>query len=400
LVLGGLFEVVSEFLVFGSIINREFEFAFFGPQNDRLPFHPADHIEGSFGFTAQGHFQQVFFHARFHGFTQFGGDFEVTIRGAEAFNALMGPFVVVIFDPEADALASRFEALELGAGEELLPDTFPEALDLAQRHRMMRAGLEVMRPVLFHLGLEASGAAPVDVLATIVGEHLLGGLILGRGDAENFEHVLSRVAAEQIGAHDEARVIIHEADEIRVAATEPEGEDVGLPHLVGGGPLKEARPHQVAPRFGSQLHQTLLAQDLAHRPGAGRQEEHPAQQLRDPLDPAGRLLLFEFEDLLAHRLGEPGPRLDREMVLEALLALVPIALGPLINRSAADAQLAGDQFLGKALFEMEFDGAQTFFEGERHTFSRQSAPRGGGVVVALLLLLCWFILFHLTLLFH
>ena len=243
-------EVVGEFLVFGSIINREFEFAFFGPQNDRLPFHPADHIEGSFGFTAQGHFQEVFFDARFHGFAQLGGDFEVTVGRAEAFNPRVRPFVVVIFDPEANALASRFEALELGAGEELLPDAFPEALDLAQGHGVMRAGLEVMGPVLFHLGLEASRAAPVDVLAAIVGEHLFGRLILPRRHPKHLQHVLGGVAAEHVGPHQEARVVVHKADEVGVTAPEPEGEDVGLPHLVGRGALKEAWLGGIALRLG------------------------------------------------------------------------------------------------------------------------------------------------------
>jgi hypothetical protein len=54
-----LFEVVDEFLVFVSIVDGEFEFSFFGPKDDRLPFHAADHVEGSLGLTAQGHLQQV-----------------------------------------------------------------------------------------------------------------------------------------------------------------------------------------------------------------------------------------------------------------------------------------------------------------------------------------------------
>jgi hypothetical protein len=60
----------------------------------------------------------------------------------------MGALVVVILDPDLDALPRRVEAVELSAGEELLPDTFPEALDLAQGHGMMRAGLEVGHAIL------------------------------------------------------------------------------------------------------------------------------------------------------------------------------------------------------------------------------------------------------------
>lgn len=133
----GLLEVIDEFFVFVSIVDAEFEFAFFGPEDDGLPFHAADHVEGSFGFAAQSDFEQVVLDARFDGFAQFSGDFEVAIGGAKSLDALMRSLVIIILDPEADAFPGRVEAFELGAGEELLPDRFPEAFDLAQGHGMM-----------------------------------------------------------------------------------------------------------------------------------------------------------------------------------------------------------------------------------------------------------------------
>jgi hypothetical protein len=74
-------------------------------------------------------------------------DLEEAIGGTEPLDPLMRPLVVIIFDPHLDALAGVVEAVELGAVEELLPDAFPETLDLAQRHGMMRTGLEVGDPV-------------------------------------------------------------------------------------------------------------------------------------------------------------------------------------------------------------------------------------------------------------
>jgi hypothetical protein len=233
-----------------SIVDREFEFSFFGPEDDRLPFHAADHVEGSFGFSAQSHFQQVLFDPCFHGLAQLRGDLEVTVRRTKAFDALVRPLVIIVFDPKPDALTRRIEAFELGTREELLPDRFPKALDLAERHRVLRPGFEVVRAVLFHLGLETGSAAPVHILAPVVSEHLFRWLILGRRHPEDLQYVLSRVTAEQIGAHHEAGVIIHEPDEIGVASSQPEGEDVRLPHLVGRGSLKETGPHQVTPRLG------------------------------------------------------------------------------------------------------------------------------------------------------
>ena len=380
----GLLEVVDKFLVFVSIVDREFEFAFFGPEDDGLPLHAADHVEGRFGLTAQRQLQQVFLDAGLDGFTQLGGDFEKTIRWTEAFNALVRPFVVVITDPKSDAFASRFEALELGAREELLPDGLPEPLDLAQRHRMVRPGLEVVRAVLLHLGLETGGAAPIDILPAIVREHLFRRLIFTGRHAKDLQHVLGGVAAKQVAPDDEARVVIHEGDEVGVTAAQPEGEDVRLPHLIGGRPLEETRPHQVARRLGaSLLHQALFLECFTNGGRAGLEKEHPLEQLGDPLDTAGGVFLFELNDLLADRFGQPGSGLPGEVGLEPLLALLAIALGPFINRGSADPQLLADQFLGEALFEVELDGAKTFFKRERQTFSR-SAPRGGGVVLLLL----------------
>jgi len=195
----GLFEVVGEFLVLVSIVDRKFEFTFFGPEDDGLTFHAADHVEGRLGLAAQGQLQQVFLDAGLDGFAQLGGDLKEAVGRAKTFDALVGPLVVVILDPEPDAFARRVEAFELGPGEELLPDAFPEALDLAQRHGVMRPGLEVVRPVLFHLGLKPSNAAPIDVLPTVVGEHLFGRLVFGGRNAKHLQDILGGVAAEQVG---------------------------------------------------------------------------------------------------------------------------------------------------------------------------------------------------------
>ena len=229
----GLLKVVDEFLVLVSIVDRKFEFSFFGPEDDGLTFHAADHVEGRLGLAAQGQLQQVFLDAHFDGFAQLSSDFEEAVRRAKTFDALVWPLVVIVFDPEPDPFPGRLETLELGAGEELLPDAFPEALDLAQGHRVVRPGLEVVRPVLLHLGLEPRGAAPVDVLSTIVGEHLFGRLVLGGRNPKHLQHIVGRMAAEQIGPDDESGVIVHEANEVRVTASQSEGEDIGLPHLAG-----------------------------------------------------------------------------------------------------------------------------------------------------------------------
>ena len=249
--------------------DTELELALLGAEHDGLAVHAAHHVEGCLRFAAQRQFEEVVSNALLDGFAQLMLDLEEAVGGAEAADALVGPLVVVVFDPELDALAGNLEALELGANQEVLPDRGPEALDLAQRHGVLGPGLEVRDAILLELGREAAGAAPGSVLAAIVSEHLLGRLELADGDAINLDDRLRRGTAEQVRADDEARIIIQESDEVGVTATQPEREDVRLPHLVGRGPLEETGPGEVA-LFGRhrRWHQLGLVQALTHGLGA------------------------------------------------------------------------------------------------------------------------------------
>jgi hypothetical protein len=82
---------------------------------------------------------------------------------------------------------------------------------------MVRSALEVGDAILLQLGLETAGAPPGSILAAVVGEHLLGRRKLGRRDAIDFDHRLGCGRAEEVGADDEAGVIVHEADQVGVA---------------------------------------------------------------------------------------------------------------------------------------------------------------------------------------
>ncbi len=121
--------------------------------------------------------------------------------------------------PEPDPLAGGLEAVELRPFEELFPDRLPEALDLAERHRMMGPALEVMDAILLELGLEAGRASPAGELAALVGEQLLGDAVFRHGPAIDLEDVLRRLAAEHIEPHDVAGVIVNKADEVGVLPT-------------------------------------------------------------------------------------------------------------------------------------------------------------------------------------
>lgn len=132
-------DVIFKFLVGGLLlaIDAELEFAFFGPQHDGLSLHAPDHVEGRLGTAAQGHFERVFADALLDGLAQLVLDLEEAVRRAQAANALMRALVIVMLDPQADALAGLLEVVELGAAEEFSPDGVPEPFDLAQRHRVV-----------------------------------------------------------------------------------------------------------------------------------------------------------------------------------------------------------------------------------------------------------------------
>src|SRR5215203_2929892 len=188
-------------------------------------------------------------------------DLKKAIRRTEPADALVRAPVVIIADPEFDAFPRRLKTLELRALQELLPNARPEALDLAQCHGMMRPRFDMRDAVLAHLRFEAAHPAPARVLAPIIGEHLLGRLILAGRDAIDLDRGLRRGAAEKIRSDEEARVIIEERDEIGITSAEPKGEDIGLPHLIGCGSLKETRPGEIAPGLDAlPVHQPSFVQ--------------------------------------------------------------------------------------------------------------------------------------------
>lgn len=318
-----MLEVIGQFLRGFILIigDTEFELALFGAQHDRLAVHAADHVEGGLGFAAQGQLQEIGLDAGFDGFAQLGLDGKETIGRTEAFDALVLALVIVIFDPELDAVAGVIEAAKLGADQVVLPDAGPKPFDLPEGHGMMRPGSDMGYPVLLEFGREAAGAAPGDVLAAVVGEHLAGRLELGHGGAVHLDDRLGGGAAEQVSADDVPGMVIEEGDEVGVAAAQPEGEDVRLPHLIGGGALEEARAgHVLRLLLGRRRHEIGLLEPLADGGGAGGQQEPAAQQLRDAGDAEGGVLLFKLHDF-----GGDGSR----EFLDAVARVGPVLQGVL-----------------------------------------------------------------------
>jgi hypothetical protein len=301
-------DVIFKFLVVGLLlaIDAEPQFSLLGAQHDRLPLHAPDHVEGRLRAAAQGHLEGVLADALLDGLAQLVLDLKEAIRRAEPADALVGALVVVMLDPEPDALARLLEVIKLRPPEELSPDRVPKPLHLAEGHRVVRPRADVRHPVLGHLVLETARPTPGGILAPVVGEHLLGHTKLPGRPPIDLNDRLRRLAAEQVNADDEPRVVVEEGDEVGIAATQPEAEDVALPHLVGRRPLKEPWLARVA--LGPPHHrldELLLVQGSPYRLRTRLHEEPAPQHLGDPFDPPALVGLLEGHNLLAHRLREP-----------------------------------------------------------------------------------------------
>jgi hypothetical protein len=348
-----------------------------------LAVHPPHHVERRLGFAAQGQFQQVFLDARFNGLAQLGLDLEEAVGWTQPFDALVGPLVVVMFDPELDPFAGRLEALELGADQKVLPDGGPEPFDLAQRHGMLRPAFEVGYPVLSKFGFEPAGTAPGGVLAAVVGEHLPGRLELTSSNTIHLDHRLCRGTAEQVHSHDEPRVIVHEGDQVGVTATQPERENVGLPHLVGCGPLEEPRTGQIALfNRSSRWHQLGSVQPPAHRLRAGWQKEPPAQHLTDAFDAKARVLLLELNDLVSDRrrqfwLPTAG------LVLQTSFSELLILPHPSAQVALRYTQFSADVFKLKAFLQPQPHGLEPFLGTETAVFFAAAGPPRGALPLPL-----------------
>ena len=350
-------QVVADRLVFRAV-DEHLHPARLPPDHHRLLAQPPHHVEGALGLPAEGELQDVLLDPALDDLAELLSDPEEAVRGAEAVQALVRAPVVVVLHPEPDPLAGRLEALELGPLEELLPDRLPEALDLPQGHGVMGPALQVVHPVLLELGLEAGRAPPTGNLPALVGEQLLGDAVLCHRPAVDLEDVLRRLAVEDVEPHHVAGVIVEEADQVGVLPAQTEGEDVGLPELVGRGALEGARRGGAARVLDLGLRKQGVCVELAaHRLPADRQQEHPPEELANLLDPEVRVAPLERDDLLLDRgrhLRRPGPWRPR-LPLQARLALRAVGPDPLPQRAQAHTEVAGDLLDGEAFLHTELD---------------------------------------------
>jgi len=113
---------------------------------------------------------------------------EETVRGHQPVQRLVRALEVVSLHIQAEPPRAIGEVGEHRARQELVPERLPEALDLAERLRMLRPALDVADAVAPQLLLELGLAAPGGVLTTLIGQDLAGRTEVGDRSGQRLHH--------------------------------------------------------------------------------------------------------------------------------------------------------------------------------------------------------------------
>jgi hypothetical protein len=210
-------------------VNEHPDLALLGPDHHRLAAHAAHHVKGVHRTSPKGELERILLDPLFDRLSQLRSDLEEAVRRAQSPDPLVGSLMVVVLDPQCRAFHGLLEAIELRPLQELPQQRLPEPLDLAQRHRVMRAGTDVFDAFFLQFLLEAGLPPPVGVLPPVVGQDLLGNSVLGHPATISLQYVLGGLASVQPQGGDVAAVIVDEADQVGIVASQPDRQNVALP---------------------------------------------------------------------------------------------------------------------------------------------------------------------------
>ena len=266
---------------------------------------------------------------------------EEAVRRHQASYSLVWPLEVVRLDEERHPPLAVGEVGEHRAREKLVPQRLPEALRLPQRHRMLRAALDVTDAVLLEQRLEGRLPAPRRVLPPVVSEHLAWRAVRGDSSLERFDDQRCLVVVREDVRHDEARVVVEERRHVELlVASQPELEDVRLPHLVRLGALEAAlRWWRLRHRRPLLRQQPRLMQDAPNLRRRHAQCLEASQAVGDFPRPEVRERLLHCHHCVSRRTYHRSPRLGSRLAeAQPGLALLAVALQPHRHRLVGDAE--------------------------------------------------------------
>jgi hypothetical protein len=250
---------------------------------------------------------------------------EVAIGGDQPVQGLVGSLEVIALDEKPEPPLAVGEVREDRAAQEFLPQRLPEALDLAERLRVLRAALDVPDAILPQPLLEERLAAPGRVLPPLVRQHLLRRPVGGDAPLQGFEHQRPLLVVRQDEAHQEARVVVHERRQVQpLVPSEQEGEDVRLPELVRRCALEAARRPlpSLDGAWRRRRHHPRGHQDALHRARRHPQRLQPLDHVSNPARAVLGMLFLERRHrchqrvcLVTHSLRRSARRLRQQRLL-------------------------------------------------------------------------------------
>jgi hypothetical protein len=231
----------------------------------------------------------------------FGNPVE-TVRRAGTVDPLMRALMVVVVNPMLKPAARVGKRRKDRLLEKLPPDRLPEALDLSQRHRMMRRAADVLHTLLAQHLLEARLPAPGHELPPVVRQDLAWCTPLTDCAFQHLEYGVGFLLPKQSPANDVTRVIVDDADEVhRVHPLQLKREDVDLPHRVRARALESSDLRRTATRLGRWVAKAGVVDHRPHRLGADLDTLVTTKIVADPAHSAVRVGLACLDDLLAER---------------------------------------------------------------------------------------------------
>lgn len=210
---------------------------------------------------------------------------------------------VVVLDKQPDAPLAVLEVGEHRAGQQLLPQRLPEALDLAAGLRMMRPALHVPDAMALELGLELGGTTPAGVLPALIGQDLARHAILRDPARQGLQHQAAPLVVRQRQTHQVTRVIVQERRHVQpLVLPEQEREQVRLPQLVRLGTLEPVLARLgLGARLRPRCRQAFLTQYPPHGARRSAEPEVALQHIPDPPIPGSRLRTLRRYDRRAAR---------------------------------------------------------------------------------------------------
>jgi len=199
----------------GGVANADVEPGLARCDRQPLIAELSDDVEGLARLLLEREPQRVLCDLRLDCLAHMGRGAKEAVRGYETFERLVRTLEVVVREVVLEPALSVDEVREDRAAEKLVPQRLPEALDLAERLRMLRSTPDVLDAVSLQRLLEDRTTTPHRVLPAIVGQHFLRLPVRRDAALERLHHQRRLLMVRDRIPDDEAAVVVHEHAQVQ-----------------------------------------------------------------------------------------------------------------------------------------------------------------------------------------